>query len=63
MIKYKNKYIPNRLNKAFWKEVLVGRKIKKITFDKIGIKTIHLDSGEVLYFIKADGGSVITINN
>lgn len=46
---YKTKWKINSLNKSFWNEVLVGRKIKKISFNKNGLKYILLDSGEKIY--------------
>ena len=46
---YKAKWKVNSLNKSFWTEVLVGRKIKNIAFNKTGIKYILLDSGEKVF--------------
>jgi len=48
-MKYKSQWKPNSFNKPFWNEVLVGRKIKKITFNQDGIKYILLDSGEKVF--------------
>lgn len=46
---YKAKWKINSLNKPFWNEVLVGKKIKKISFNRDGIKYILLDSGEKIF--------------
>lgn len=46
---YKSKWKQYSLNKTFWKEVLVGKKIKNISFNKDGIKYILLDSGEKVF--------------
>jgi hypothetical protein len=48
-MKYKTKWKVNSLNKAFWKEVLVNRKIVDLKFNKYGLSSIHLDNGEVLF--------------
>jgi hypothetical protein len=47
--KYRTKWKPYSLNKEFWNEVLRGRTITKIEWDKRGIKAIVLDSGERIY--------------
>ena len=52
--KYKAKWKENCLNKSFWKEVLVGRKIVKINFDKHGLSSLVLDSKEIIYLRHAD---------
>lgn len=46
---YNTKWKINSLNKSFWNEVLVGKTIKKISFNKNGIKYILLDSGEKIF--------------
>lgn len=53
--KYKAKWKENSMNKSFWKEVLVGRKIKSIRFDKKGISALILDSKEVVFLVGAAG--------
>lgn len=54
MSKYKAKWKPNSLNKAFWNEVLTGRKIIKVNFDKNGISSFVLDSKETIHLIHKD---------
>jgi hypothetical protein len=49
MKEYKNKWQPNSLNKEFWEEVLVGRKIKSLNLDTTGIKSFVLDNDEIIY--------------
>lgn len=48
-MKYKSEWHPNSLNKSFWNEVLKGRKIAKLTFNKTGLKYLVLDSGEKVF--------------
>ena len=48
-IKYKAEWKPFSLNKEYWIEVLQGRTIKKVEFDKKGIKALMLDNDERLY--------------
>ena len=48
-MKYNNEWKTNSLNKPFWNEVLLGRKITKIAYSKDGIKYILLDSGEKVF--------------
>ena len=51
MSRYKNKWRDNgSKNKKYWKEVLVGRTIKKLKFDDLGCCAFILDSGERIYF-------------
>lgn len=44
-IKLAKKWKPMSINKTFWKEVLEGRTISKVKFDKTGVKTLVLDDG------------------
>lgn len=47
-IVYKNKWIEGKLNKKFWREVLVGRKIVSILWTKEEMTGFILDNGEVV---------------
>jgi len=48
-IKYKKKWRVRSLNKPFWNEVLVGRTITKLFFNKEGLTAMKLDSGEISF--------------
>jgi hypothetical protein len=52
--KYKAIWKEHSLNKAFWNEVLVGRKIVKLNFNKNGLASLVLDSKEIVYLIHED---------
>jgi len=54
-IKYKKKWRARSLNKPFWTEVLVGRTITKLIFDKEGVIAMKLDNGEIVYFLRDKG--------
>lgn len=63
MVKYKNEWKEYSINKDFWKEVLVGRKITDVVFDDEGITSFHLDSGEETFLLKNDHiKSILYIN-
>lgn len=47
-VRYKRKWKAYSLNRAFWKEVLEGRMIVKVTHDKMGVKSLVLDNGETI---------------
>ncbi len=49
---YKAPFRPGSLNKAFWNEVLLGRRIVKVTWGKNGIKAIVFDDGQKLLVMK-----------
>jgi hypothetical protein len=46
---YTTPYVPMALNKEFWKEVLVGRTIKKVVWDEKGIDALVLDDGQSIF--------------
>jgi hypothetical protein len=46
---YKEKWLENSMNKDFWNEVLVGRSIASVRFDKNGIEGLKLDNGETIF--------------
>lgn len=52
---YEAKWAPFSLNEDFWREVLVGRSIVDITFDKNGVESLVLDSGEKVFVIGSKG--------
>jgi hypothetical protein len=48
-VKYKAEWKEQELNKEFWEEVLVGKKITSIDWGKDRIHGLKLDSGETIY--------------
>lgn len=58
--KYKTEWVANSLNKEFWKEVLVGRQITRIKFNKKGLTALVLDNKEVCYI--KDGSNFYIIS-
>lgn len=46
---YKNKWKPYDFNIKFWVEVLVGKKIDSLLFDKVGLHALVLDDGQTLF--------------
>lgn len=49
---YKSTWEPMSMNKSFWREVLVARTIKKVSFDEDGIYALHLDDGQRIFIAK-----------
>lgn len=45
-LRYKSKWKSFSLNKKFWREVFLNRKIVGIKWDDFGIKSLILDNGE-----------------
>ena len=52
MTKYKTEWNEYGLNEDFWNEVLCNRKIVKVNFDEVGIKSLLLDSGEEVFLLQ-----------
>jgi uncharacterized protein YciU (UPF0263 family) len=59
MSKYKSEWKEFELNKDFWHEVLIGRVIKEVIFDDVGIKYILLDNDEKLFVIKNENSKAV----
>lgn len=49
---YRAKWKPFSLNKKYWNEVLLGRTIKKVEYDKEGVHALVFDNGEKLFPIR-----------
>lgn len=62
MSKYRSEWKAFSKNEEFWNEVLVGRKIEKVTFfdDGTAIKSFTLDSGEEVFLTHGKVNSVTT---
>lgn len=46
---YKAVWKPQRKNMAYWREVLMGKKIIGIRFDKRGLSALVFDDGQKLF--------------
>jgi hypothetical protein len=46
---YKTSWKTGDMNVDFWKEVLVGKTIKDVEFDEIGMSALVLDDGQRLF--------------
>ncbi len=57
--KYKSEWKEFELNKEFWREVLVGRTIKDVVFDDMGIKHLLLDNNEEVFVVKNENGKAV----
>jgi hypothetical protein len=61
---YKAPWVTGDKNEEFWREVLVGRAIKEISFDDIGIEYLLLDDGQKLFINhKSHGAGCIFIKD
>jgi len=47
---YTSKFVSGSLNKPFWKEVLIGRRIVSLAWNRNKIKSMQLDSGQIVTF-------------
>jgi hypothetical protein len=48
-MKYRAQWKANSLNIKYWNEVLRGRTISRLKFDRNGLRGLVLDSGETLF--------------
>ena len=48
-MKYKTPWKQGTLNKKFWNEVFIGRKIKSLSWGKDGVHSLVLDNGEEVF--------------
>jgi hypothetical protein len=58
-MKYKSEWKPNELNKEFWSEVLVGRKIESVEY----VSMPYDEGNERIGFFNLDSGERVGINS